>query len=144
MAHRSVAILSSTGVRVGFTTFRTAKAHCGELCRVVARDLNGIELKVAWANKTSSQAIASQSVELARQFPQAKISVEDVQPRAVRVSDRCIRLSPDYDPAGWRKKPSGRYGPMVMQLERRLSFGEMEKHAKRDPNRANRGEVVVA
>lgn len=44
--------------------------------------------------------------------------------RAVRESDCCIRLLPSCDGVEWRRVRSGKYGPGVWQVMRRLRLGE--------------------
>jgi hypothetical protein len=80
MARRSIAILSSSGCKVGYTTHRAADA--------------AIEAR-----------------------------------RAVRESERCIRLVASLDPVAWRPRRSGKDGPLVLQVERRLMLGEKEEGA---------------
>jgi hypothetical protein len=46
--------------------------------------------------------------------------------RAIRESERCIRLLPSFDGVEWRRARSGRYGPEVRQVMRRLRFDEKE------------------
>jgi hypothetical protein len=75
MARRSVAVLSSSGCKVRYTTFKLANADV------------------------------------------------DAQ-RAVWESDRCVRLLPSYDGVEWRKTRSGKYGPGVYQVIRRLGLDE--------------------
>jgi len=77
MARRSVAVLSSSGYKVGYTTFKAAVAD-----------------------------------------------VDGQPPRAAWVSDHCIRLLPSCDGVEWRKIRSGKYGPEVCQVMRRLSLDE--------------------
>jgi hypothetical protein len=69
MARRSVAILSSSGRKIGYTTYKQAKA-----------DLD--------AGRASPE------------------------------SERCIRLLPSFDGGELRPRQSGRYGPIVWQLDR--------------------------
>jgi len=47
--------------------------------------------------------------------------------RAVRVSERCIRLLPSAEGVEWRTRSSGRYGPLVPQMERRLTPEEFKE-----------------
>jgi hypothetical protein len=77
MARRSVAVLSSSGFKIRYTTYRLA-------------------------------------------------AVEVAAGRAVEENDRCIRLLASCDGVEWRRARSGRYGPEVRQVMRRLRLDEKE------------------
>jgi len=47
---------------------------------------------------------------------------------AVRESERCIRLLPNSEGGEWRPRRSGRYGPIVPQMERLLTAVESKEH----------------
>ena len=97
MARRSVAVLSSSGCKVQYTTFKLANADV------------------------------------------------DAQPqRAVWESDRCIRLLPSYDGVEWRKARSGKYGPEVYQVMRRLRLDEKGVSDGNDSRNTNSGRVDAA
>jgi hypothetical protein len=68
MARRSVAILSSSGRKLGYTTYKKAK-------------------------------------------------IEVAERRAVSETERCIRLLPSGEGGELRPRQSGRYGPIVWQLD---------------------------
>lgn len=78
MANLSVTVLSSSGRKLGYKTYKLAKAH-------VDADI------------------------------------------AVWESDRCIRLLPSKEGGEWRRRRSGRYGPIVPQMERLLTLAEVNK-----------------
>jgi hypothetical protein len=46
---------------------------------------------------------------------------------AVQQSERCIRLLPSVEGAEWRARRSGRYGPIVKQMERLWTAEELKK-----------------
>jgi hypothetical protein len=75
MARRSVAVLSSSGCKVRYTTYKLAK-------------------------------------------------VEVDEKRALWESERCIRLLSSFDGVEWRQTRSGKYGPEVRQVMRRLRLDE--------------------
>ena len=52
--------------------------------------------------------------------------------RAVKETDRCIRLLPICDGVEWRRARSGKYGPEVRQVMRRLRLDEKEVYDGND------------
>jgi|HubBroStandDraft_6_1064221.scaffolds.fasta_scaffold2701281_2 hypothetical protein len=54
-----------------------------------------------------------------------KLAMADVEAGiAVRESERCIRLVPSAEGVEWRARRSGRYGPIVPQMERPFTDDE--------------------
>jgi hypothetical protein len=57
-----------------------------------------------------------------------KLAMADVDAGiAVKESDRCIRLLPTAGGVEWRARRSGRYGPIVSQVERLLTDEEQRR-----------------
>jgi hypothetical protein len=64
-----------------------------------------------------------------------KLAMTDVEAGiALKESERCIRLLPSSEGVEWRSRRSGRYGPVVMQMDRLLTKEEeiacIEQHPK--------------